>query len=249
MLIKDVVFRIRDLLGYPPHGKIPNHRILLRLSRELTDQQTRLSLPNENRVLDKVRFTMAAGQAEKPLNVTWGGPVLVQTYSTDPNFEVREVDIVPVQSQDKFYLGPQQAGGTAYAPHVAQSFTFYTRATDLQLVARVNPIHSVAAEYVVWFQPAYLVNPTPEAVYMLPEEFVGVVEVRVARSLLPALIERDDKRQILNKEEIELLSRSLQEQEARYADTFEEKKSLSIPQQAGPRVGFSNYYSDGYGDY
>lgn len=192
---------------------------------------------------------MAAGQAEKPLNVTWGGPVLVQTYSTDPNFEVREVDIVPVQNQDKFYIGPQQSGGTAYEPHVAQSFTFYTRASDLQLVAKVNPIHSVAAEYLVYFQPAYLVNPTPEASYPLPEEFVGIVEVRVARSLLPALIERDDKRRILNQEEIELLSRSLEEQEARYGSTFEEKKSLTIPQQAGPRIGWSNYYSDGWSDY
>jgi hypothetical protein len=249
LLVKDVVVRIRELLNYPPHGKIPNHRILLRLSRELTDQQTRLSLPNENRILDQKKFSIGAGQKEKPLGITWGGPVLVQTYSTDANFEVREVDIVPISNQDKFYLGPQTGGGSATEPHIAASFTFYTRASDNQLVVRPNPVHSAPAEYLVFFQPAAFIQPGTENNYMLPEEFVALVEVRVAKSLLPSLIERNDKGAVTNEMELELLQGALSEQEARYGDTFELKKSLSIPQQSGPRIGWSNYYDDGLPDY
>lgn len=249
IVVRDILTGIRERLNLPDRGRLPNWRILMRLWDELDHNRNELNLPNVGRILSPRIITINAGEDETtlPAEIDAEGIVLVQTTSSSDRYHVpREVPSVPIQNADRYYVGPRELSGSVSEPHVAACLTFYRdHVTNLPKV-HSTPRHGSSAEYLIWWQSSRPEPPGINQNWPLQDSFVNLVKCRVARGLLSTLIEKNEKGEVVNAKELQILGETISTDCDRYNAIFQEAKQVAIPQQIGARIGWDSAYDDGW---
>ncbi len=234
--IKSILAGVRSYLGFPDYANLPNHMIMERLYDRLDYLRTLLNLTNQNFFLSRTRIDVDSSTDEYLLNfnVGPGRPVLCHTIDdSNPQHVTREVQIVNVQDNDLYYIGPKQGAGMTYAPHVAQTMNIFYDLDAGFWKVKVVPQHLSSASYQLWIQPDRPTPPTLTANFPLMENFIGLVKVSTALSCLPMLIKGSDPNALA------FIERRLMADEARYQSAFDVYKTMAHLEELGSKRGFA----------
>lgn len=238
--IREIASGVRDYLMWPDHRRVPQFTVLLRIQDKSDAQRQALNITNRNWFLSRFTLDVDSSTDEYPITATaFGRPVQCLTIDeSDPNHVERDVEIVTVQNRDLFYSGTKQSLGSYTSPHVASCISIFRE--DNQWKAKVTPQHTLPASYVLWFQPD---RPTPAGLndnFPLLDSFINLLKVDVALSLLPNIMQMDDKGNVLNGAQVTMAERRLMSDKMEYGKLFDTYKQIAVNQQTGGRRGWAD---------
>lgn len=201
-----------------------------------------MALPNVGWLLEYYDLAVGGGVDTFDVEglVSWGGIVLVTTLKeSDTGFTAVEIPVSSVQSQDKYYIGPQVVSGGA-DEHMAEVISFYRDNASGDLMAKLKPAQTNTATYRIWFQPNRPAPPLLAQSQPLLEQFTNLLKVRAAISCLPNLyVEKIvAAKPHDNRNQIQMLGTTLQAKQAEFGAVFQKTKQMLLKPDSGPRVPF-----------